>query len=86
MKISLSFIRVEASGLTVCDSVRVVSNAKVKKRKDAWLTEKTQYAKQFAEAKQAEYQSCVENNVFDLIDIRKTKYKKRENERKPNKR
>ena len=61
--------------MTVKDSALAVTKAKLKKRKEASQAEKRQYAKQFAEAKQAEYQSWVDNNVFDLIDIRKTKCK-----------
>ena len=33
------------------------------------------YYKQFAEAKHIEYKSCVDNEVFDLIDKRKVKTK-----------
>ena len=72
---SLIHLCFEASGLTVKDSALAATNNKLKKRKEASQSEKRQYAKQFAEAKQAEYQSWVDNNVFDLIDIRKTKCK-----------
>jgi hypothetical protein len=64
----------EASGLKLKDTACVV-NPKIKKRKEASQTERRQYAKQFAEAKQAEYQSWVDNQVFDLVDVRKLKVK-----------
>ena len=64
----------EASGLKVKETACVV-NPKIKKRKEASQTERRQYAKQFAEAKQAEYQSWVDNQVFDLVDVRKLKVK-----------
>jgi hypothetical protein len=40
-------------------------------KKEASATDQRQYAKQFAEAKQAEYQSWRDNEVFDLVDMRK---------------
>ena len=72
---SLIHLCFEASGLTVKDSTLAATNNKLKKRKEASQSEKRQYAKQFAEAKQAEYQSWVDNNVFDLIDTSKKKCK-----------
>ena len=44
-----------------------------KKRKEATQQEKRQLAKQFLEAKKAECQSWIDNDVFDLVDMRKTK-------------
>ena len=44
-----------------------------KKRKEATQQEKRQLAKQFLEAKKAECQSWIDNEVFDLVDTRKTK-------------
>ena len=40
-------------------------------RREATAEEKRMYAKQFTEAKHAEYKSWNENDVFELIDIRK---------------
>ena len=44
-----------------------------KKRKEATQQEKRQLAKQFLDAKKAECQSWIDNEVFDLVDMRKTK-------------
>ena len=44
-----------------------------KKRKEATQQEKRQLAKQFLEAKKAECQSWIDDEVFDLVDMRKTK-------------
>ena len=44
-----------------------------KKRKEASQLEKRQLAKQFLEAKQAECKSWIDNEIFDLIDMRKIK-------------
>ena len=44
-----------------------------KKRKEATQQEKPQLAKQFLDAKKAECQSWIDNEVFDLVDMRKTK-------------
>jgi hypothetical protein len=43
------------------------------KRKEATGTETRQFAKQFLEAKQLEYKSWLDNEVFELIDTRKIK-------------
>ena len=43
----------------------------LRKRKEASRTELRQYAKQFAAAKKAEYESWIDNDVFDLVDARK---------------
>ena len=40
-------------------------------RKEATATEKRQMKKQFDEAKQAEYQSWLDNEVFELVNMRK---------------
>ena len=42
-------------------------------RREASAREVREYYKQFAEAKQLEYKSWVDNDVFDLIDMRKFK-------------
>ena len=42
-----------------------------KKRKEATQQQKRQLAKQFLEAKKAECQSWIDNEVFDLVDMRK---------------
>ena len=44
-----------------------------KKRKEAIQQEKRQLAKQSLDAKRAECQSWTDNEVFDLVDMRKTK-------------
>ena len=44
-----------------------------KKRKEATQQEKRQLAKQFLDAKKTECQSWIDNEVFDLVDMRKTK-------------
>ena len=44
-----------------------------KKRKEATQQEKRQFAKQFLEAKQVEYKSWFDNDVFELVDMRKLK-------------
>jgi hypothetical protein len=44
-----------------------------KKRKEATEQEKRQFSKQFQEAKKAEYQSWLDNEVFDLVDVRTMK-------------
>ena len=44
-----------------------------KKRKKTTQQEKRQLAQQFLEAKEAECQSWIDNEVFDLVDMRKTK-------------
>ena len=42
-------------------------------RKEATMTEKRQYFNDFANAKNAEYKSWVDNDVFEIADLRKTK-------------
>ena len=44
-----------------------------KKRKEATQQEKRQFAKHFLEAKQAECKSWFDNDVFELVDMRKLK-------------
>lgn len=44
-----------------------------KKRKEATQQEKRELAKQFLEAKKAECQSWLDNEIFDLVDMRKLK-------------
>eukprot|EP00435_Cladocopium_sp_Y103_P052048 s3265_g16.t1 len=44
-----------------------------KKRKEATQQEKRELAKQFLDAKKAECQSWIDNEVFDLVDMRKMK-------------
>ena len=50
------------------------SRAKVNRaRKEASVMDKRHFAKQFLEAKKAEYQSWLDNDVFELVDMRKLK-------------
>ena len=44
-----------------------------KKRKEATQQEKRQFARQLLEAKQAECKSWFDNDVFELVDMRKLK-------------
>jgi len=44
--------------------------ARAKARKEATTTDLRKYAKQFAEAKRAEYESWRQHDVFDLVDTR----------------
>ena len=44
------------------------------KRKEATQHEKRQLAKQFLEAKKAQCQSWIDNEVFEVVDMRKQKY------------
>ncbi len=44
-----------------------------RKRKEASMTDRMHYAKQFLEAKAAECKSWADNNVYKLIDLRKVK-------------
>jgi hypothetical protein len=46
-----------------------------KKRKEASKKDTRDYAKQFSEAKRLEYQSWLDNDVFELIDVRKVHVK-----------
>ena len=43
----------------------------LKARKEASITDLRQYGKQFTEAKKAEYESRKQNQVFELVDMRK---------------
>ena len=56
-----------------------MSTAKIKKSKEASQTELRSYAKQFGEAKKLEIASWIENDVYDLVDIRKLTYAERRN-------
>ena len=47
------------------------SKAKIKKSKEASGAETREYSKQFQEAKLAEIQSWIDNDVYDLVDLRK---------------
>ena len=40
-------------------------------RKEATATDQKKYVKDFLEAKLKEYESCVDNDVFELVDLRK---------------
>ena len=55
------------------------SGAKVKKRKEASSTDKKNYVKQLSEAKQKEIQSWIDNEVYELVDIRKLTAEQRRN-------
>ena len=54
---------------------RVNATRKNRARKEATLKELKIYAKLFVEAKSAELKSWFDNDVFDLVDIRKLKPK-----------
>ena len=55
-------------------SARAAPKRKPGARREATAQEKRQYAKQFLDAKKAEYKSWAEeNDIFDLVDMRKTK-------------
>ena len=55
--------------------MRVVKSAKAKRkpksRKEATTTDLRQYQKEFIEAKTTEHQSWIDNDVFDLVDMRR---------------
>ena len=55
------------------------AKAKVKKSKEATATETGEYSKQFQEAKLAEFQSWIDNDVYDLVDLRKLSDKEKRN-------
>ena len=62
-------------------SLKVGTSAakKVKKRKEASHTETRSYAKQFHTAKKDEIQSWIDNEVYELVDIRKLTHQQRRN-------
>ena len=55
------------------DSALAATKKRVKGRKEATTTDLRMFAKQFKEAKAKEYQSWLENDVFELVDLRKVK-------------
>ena len=59
--------------------IRAKSTAKIKKSKEASHSELRQYSKQFAQAKETEIKSWIENDVYDLVDIRKLSPKDKRN-------
>jgi len=60
----------EGSSLAI--SAAFAAKSKVNRaRKEATTTDLRNYAKQFREAKKAEYEGWLKNDVFDLIDVRK---------------
>ena len=68
--------------LLLSDAVFATSAASSKKKRVRARAEATQqdlrmYAKQFLEAKRLEYESWKKNDVFDLVDLRKTTPKKK---------
>ena len=60
-------------------SIITPSTAKIKKSKEASHSELRQYSKQFAGAKKNEIESWIENDVYDLVDIRKLSPKDKRN-------
>ena len=62
--------------MTLCSMTDKFAYLAGKKRKEATQQEKHQLAKQFLEVKKAECQSWIDNEVFHLVDMRKTKVKK----------
>ena len=58
--------------MTTCGkAARIQTKRRSRARKEASANEVRGYYKQFAEAKHLEYQSWVDNEVFDLVDLRK---------------
>lgn len=55
------------------------AKAKIKKSKEASAAETREYSKQFQEAKLAEIQSWIDNDVYDLVDLRKLSVPKNRN-------
>ena len=55
------------------------AKAKIKKSKEASAAETREYSKQFQEAKLAEIQSWIDNDVYDLVDLRKLSDKEKRN-------
>ena len=56
--------------LTACGKVAEIKAKKSRARKEASAQQVRGYYKQFAEAKHQEYKSWVDNEVFDLVDLR----------------
>ena len=52
---------------------------RMKKRKEASSTDKRNYSKQFLEAKQKEIQSWIDNEVYELVDVRTLTPEQRKN-------
>ena len=61
--------------LSYMDEMALNATRKNRARKEATLKELKVYARMFIEAKSAEIKSWFDNNVFDLVDIRKFKPK-----------
>ena len=60
--------------MATCGKVaRTRAEMRSRARKEASAQEVRGYCKQFAEARHLEHRSCVDNKVFDLIDMRKVK-------------
>ena len=60
--------------MTTCGKAAGIKAKKeIRARKEASVKEVRGYYKQFAEAKHLEYKSWVNNEVFDLVDLRKVK-------------
>ena len=55
------------------------TSAKIKKRKEASSQDKRDYSKEFWEAKQKEIQSWIDNEVYELADVRKLSKEQRRN-------
>ena len=63
----------DSAFLTLYQSTEKFAHLVGKKRKEATQQEKRQMAKQFLEAKKAECKSWFDNDVFELVDMRKLK-------------
>ena len=61
--------------LSYMDEMALSATRKNRARKEATLKELKVYARMFIEAKSAEIKSWFDNDVFDLVDIRKFKPK-----------
>ena len=60
--------------LTTCGrAAGMTAERRSRARKEASAEEARRYYKQFAEAKHPEFKSWVDNEIFDLIDLRKVK-------------
>ena len=60
--------------MTICGrAAGTTAKMRSRARKEASAQEVRRYYRQFAEAKHLEYKSWVDNEVFDLVDLRKVK-------------
>ena len=61
--------------MATCGRAGTRAEMRSRARKEASAQEVRGYYKQFAEAKHLDYKSWVDNEVFDLVDLRKVKPK-----------